>query len=284
MTAVPASDTLARFSAAPWEALPPDETGAARRVPTMLSAAEQRLYFWLARDWARGAGAIVDLGCFAGGSTARLAEGRRQAGHGARVHAYDRFTASERLKARLLYPAGIAPFPGKDILPLARHLLSPWTDLVTLHPGEIEDDLWTGAPIEILAIDAAKTAGTADAIARMFFPSLIPGASVVIQQDHFHWRQPWVAAQMERLTDCFVPLAVCPEASAVFLCTRVPDDRALARAACADLSDADLAGGVAAARTRLAAFGQDARFERMIAAIRANPGERTAWKFRAPPR
>ncbi|TCP40512.1 class I SAM-dependent methyltransferase [Rhodovulum marinum] len=282
MTAAPDPETRARFDAAPWDRIARDAMGPAGTVPTMLSEAEQRLYFWLARDWAQGAGAIVDLGCFAGGSTARLAEGRRQAGHAPHVHAYDRFTASDRLKARLLYPAGIAPFDGQDILPLARRLLAPWDGLVRLHPGEIEDDLWTGQPIEVLTIDAAKSAGAADAIAGLFFPSLIPGASVVVQQDYFHWRQPWVAAQMERLAECFVPLAVCPGATAVFLCTRAPDAATLARAACDGLPDAGLLADLDAARRRMARFGRDARFARMRAAIAANPGERVAWRFRKP--
>ncbi|MBN2906788.1 MAG: hypothetical protein JXJ18_08775 [Rhodobacteraceae bacterium] len=272
----------ALFGSAPWSALPLSDTGGAARVPTMLTQAEQQLYFWLARDWARGAGAIVDLGCFAGGSTARLAEGRRQAGHAAPLHAFDRFTATPRVKKRVLYPAGIPPFEGNDILPLAQHLLAPWQGQIRLHPGEIEDSLWPGAPIEILAIDAAKSTAVLDAIAEMFFPSLIPGASVVIQQDYFHWRQPWIAVQMERMADCFAPLAICPDATAVFMCIRTPDAAALARGACDRLSDADLAAGLAAARQRMAGFGQEARFDRMLAALAANPGERVSWRFIPP--
>lgn len=282
MDAVTETATRARFDAAPWQSVPLHATGAAQGVPTMLSAAEQKLYFWLARDWARGAGAIVDLGAFAGGSTARLAEGRRQAGHRGRVHAYDRFTASQRVKDRLLHAAGIPPFEGDDILPLARRLLAPWAGMIVLHPGEIAEDKWSGAPIELLAIDAAKTATAADAIAAMFFPSLISGASVVIQQDHFHWRQPWLAVQMARLSDCFLPLATCPGTTAVFLCTRAPEAGSLARAACAHATDADLLDGLAAARAQMARFGTAAHFARMEAAIAANPGERTAWRFRKP--
>ncbi|MCO8146791.1 class I SAM-dependent methyltransferase [Rhodovulum tesquicola] len=282
MTALPDPETRDLFDAAPWAALAQAELGAAAGVPTMLDAGEQRLYLWLARNWARGAGAIVDLGCFAGGSTARLAEGRRQAGHRTSIHAFDRFTASEELKARMLYPAGIPPFAGGNILPLVRRLLSPWDALVTLHPGEIADQHWSDGPIEILAIDAAKSDAMADTIAARFLPGLIPGGSVVIQQDYFHWRQPWLAAQMARLADCFVPLAVCPPTSAVFLCTRAPDADMLARAACTGLDDAALATGLAAARAQMARFGQAARFDRLAAALAANPGGRVAWRMRKP--
>lgn len=276
------ADIRARFAAAPWQAMALTAMGPARQVPSMLSEAEQKLYLWAARDWAQGRGAIVDLGCFAGGSTARLAEGRRQAGHGARVHGYDRFTASTGLKKRLLEPAGIPPFKGRDILPLAQRLLAPWSDLVTLHPGEIEDNGWSGGPIEILALDASKSTAAMDRMAESFFPSLIPGGALVIQQDYFHWRQPWVAVQMERLADHFIPLAACPRSTMVFLCKTAPDPDALGRAACDRLSDAELTHGLCAARARLAPFGQDKRFDRMAAAIGANPGQRIAWRLTSP--
>ncbi|OLS43719.1 hypothetical protein BV509_04810 [Rhodovulum sulfidophilum] len=154
----------------------------------MLSRAEQAFYFWLARDWARDAGAIVDLGCFAGGSTAWLAEGRRQAGHCRPVLAGDRFTAPPEVRAQVLYAADIAPFEGTDPLALVRRLLARRP--VTLVPDEIRSAVRPGGPIEILTIDAVKAIDTADAIAGTFFPALLPGGAVVVQQDRFHWRQP----------------------------------------------------------------------------------------------
>ncbi|TCP58326.1 hypothetical protein EV663_1442 [Rhodovulum bhavnagarense] len=284
MTRTAEDDIRARFAAAPWKGITAEQMAPALRVPTMLSDVEQSLYFWAARDWARGCGAIVDLGCFVGGSTARLAEGRRQAGHGARVHGFDRFTASAGLKKRLFDPAGIPPFDGRDILPLARRLLDPWSPLISLHPGEIEDNGWPGGPIELLALDASKTTGAMDRMAAHFFPNLVPAGSLVIQQDYFHWRQPWIAVQMERLAEHFVPLAACAPSTMVFLCRTPPDAGALVRAACDRLSDAELIAGLEAARARLAPFGQDHRFEKLIAAARANPGQRVAWKLKPPAR
>src|SRR5436309_11389140 len=64
------------------------------RVPTMLSRWELRLLYWLAREYARGDGAIVDAGCFLGGSTAALLAGirdRREKWNGPPVSSYDRF-------------------------------------------------------------------------------------------------------------------------------------------------------------------------------------------------
>ncbi|PTW38377.1 hypothetical protein [Rhodovulum kholense] len=272
--------TRALFDSAPWTGPDIRETATSLEVPTMLSPAEQAFYFWLARDWARDAGAIVDLGCFAGGSTARLAEGRRQAGHRGPVLAYDRFTATPEVKAKVLYAAGITPFEGADLLPLVRQLLARWP--VTLVPGEIRSAVWPGGPIEILTIDAAKATDTADAIAGTFFPALLPGSAVVVQQDYFHWRQPWIAAQMEALAGCFAPLTAGPGTTAAFLCLRPPTPADLARAACHGASDAELAGRLTAARARFARFGCEERFDRLDRAVAANPGQRIAWRMRRP--
>lgn len=270
------------FRHAPWQHLLPRAIHAAGPVPTMLHEEEQKLYFWLTALWARDAGAVVDLGCFVGGSTARLAAGAAAAGAQMPIHAYDRFTAEETVKSNTLYPAGIAPFGGNDTLPLAQELLAPWADRITLHPGEIEDQDWAGDPIELLVVDAAKTASAADAIAEKFFPALLPGRSVIVQQDCLHWRLPWLPAQMALLGDCFMPVARCGVTSVVFLCTSAPDDRALRAAQVARLTDDQMIDALGAARTHLAPFGANPKIDRMKAAITANPGERIAWRLARP--
>ena len=275
-------DRMAALAARPWVRLLDRALGQARDVPTMLSVEEQKLYYWLAAFWAEGAGAIVDLGCFAGGSTARLAEGARVASHGGAVHAFDRFTADETAKARILYPQGVTAFEGTDILPLARRLLAPWEARLTLHRGEIEAADWTGGPIELLVMDASKTAETGDAMAEIFFPHLIAGRSLIVQQDYLHWSQPWVPAQMEALAEFVRPVAHAPRDTVVFLVERVPDAAALAAARIADLDDAALDAHLASAAARLEGFGLAPRLAEMRAALAANPGERRAFAFTRP--
>ena len=168
----------AAFDVAPWSRLLERALGPARKVPTMLSAEEQLLYYWIAAFWAEGAGEMVDLGCFAGGSTARLAEGARVAGLTTGLHAFDRFTAHEAAKEGLLYQNGIAPFEGDDILPLAQSLLSPWGERVHFHRGEIDQMSWDGGSIEVLVMDASKKAQTMDRMSETFMPHLLPGRSL----------------------------------------------------------------------------------------------------------
>src|SRR5207248_5260678 len=76
----------------PWReaTLPVDATG----IPTMLSKDERRVLYGLARDYARDDAAIVDAGCFLGGSTAALLSGvrdRPQTWSGPPIASYDLF-------------------------------------------------------------------------------------------------------------------------------------------------------------------------------------------------
>jgi len=271
------------FSRAPWMALDDMAFGASAQVPTMLRPAERRLYLWLTSEWARGAGAVVDLGCFVGGSTAILAEGLRRAGLPGPVHAYDAFRISETAKARHLYARGIAPFEGQDMLPLAREFLAPWADLVRLHPGRIEAQAWEDGPIEILALDASKTAGTMDRMAESFLPALIPGRSVIVQQDFLHWKQPWVAVQMSRMLDWFRPLARAPRDSVAFLCTREIDAEALAAGQAAELSDAEMVEDLVRLREAMRGLGVGKGLKELVAAVELNPGIRAAAEMETRP-
>lgn len=266
----------------PWARLLERALGQARNVPTMLSDDEQKLYYWLTAFWAEGVGEIVDLGCFAGGSTARLAEGHRVAELTSGIHAYDRFTAQDDVKTAILYPQGIAPFEGEDILPLARNLLAPWQPHVIFHKGEIDHLGWGGGAIELLVMDASKAAATGDAMAEAFFPHLVSGASIVVQQDFLHWSQPWVPAQMEALSGYFRPLAHAPRDTMVFLCEKVPDAAALAAARIAGRDDGALDAALASAEARYAEWGLAPRLQDMRKALEANPGKRRAFQFNKP--
>ena len=89
-------DPLRRLIRRLWRdaTLPLDAVG----IPTMLSKAERRLLYSLARDYATGDGAVVDAGCFLGGSTAALLAGvrdRPEPWTGPPVESYDLFRVEE---------------------------------------------------------------------------------------------------------------------------------------------------------------------------------------------
>ena len=266
----------------PWRDVDASVLEATRTVPTMLAEPEQRLYHWLTAEWASGAGAIVELGCFAGGSTARLAEGHRIAGLRSEIHAFDRFSINQSGKEKHLYPAGVPAFEGEDLLPLAKQLLKPWEKRITLHPGAIEEQSWSGAAIELLIMDASKSSATADRFAEMFYPSLIPGHSLVVQQDYLHWKLPWIAAQMELMADSFTPVAFAPHHTIVFRCDAPVDGEILARGRVCGLSQTQMTTLLRDARKRLRALGVARKVITLIKAAQANPGVEQASKMAQP--
>lgn len=249
------------------------------KVPTMLTSEEGRLLYWLARSPDLAELAAADLGCFAGGSTARIAAGLEAAGKTGRVHAFDFFGIIDAQKEKFLYPVGIRPFRGDDLLPIARKFLAPFGARVALHRGDICKAKWEDGPIGLLFIDAAKTPDTADGIAAGFFPHLVPGTSIVVQQDYLHWRQPWVAAQMELFADCFELAGWCAENSVLFRCTRLPTSNDLAAARTAEQDDAAIMALLRQAIGRFTTRPQQVALARMILALEDNPGQRSPRGF-----
>jgi len=208
---------------------------------TMLSVAERRLLYWLGAEHARGDGAVVDAGCFVGGSTVALAEGlrvNRRAGD-AYVDAFDRFTVDEFMATA--YLAGHGLQAGDSFRPVFDANTAAVRDLVVVHEGDLAEADWDERPIDVLFVDIAKTWEINDVVIRRFFGWLEPNRSIVVQQDMAHALCPWLAITMELLADHFELLGYVEHNSLVYRCRApippgavphslraLPDDRKLA--------------------------------------------------------
>jgi predicted O-methyltransferase YrrM len=175
-------------------------------VKGMLGEEERRLLYWLARYNFTGDGSIIDAGAFIGASAFCLAAGA--AGNpniSAKpvIHSYDLFVALDQY---------VADSISRDIRPLA--LGQPYIDIfnaqnaehldsIKTYSGDFLNHLWDKTPIEILFIDIAKTQELNSHILREFFPYLIPGKSIVVQQDFYHVWHPYIHVTMEYLSDYF---------------------------------------------------------------------------------
>jgi hypothetical protein len=216
----PAPKTPAWLRSHPWagEPLPKDVWD----HPTMISYDERALLYVLARDYVRGNGAIIDAGCFLGGSTIALAAGLAEnpRASGSRpIRTYDLFDVEATYKDD--YPElldGIAP--GESMRPRFEQLLGPLLGLVEVNEGDICQRRWSGEPVELLFIDICKSWAINDHVTREFFPALIPGHSVVIQQDLVHEWLPYLHITMGLFADSFELIDSVPFCSAVYLNTR----------------------------------------------------------------
>jgi hypothetical protein len=178
------------FAAAPWYQSP--IPGSDPRVPPgCLQPHESSLLTVLARDYFAGDGAIVDAGAFLGRSSALFGQGLRDAHDIRWVRDVSGETRELGARTRDLFDAKV----------------QPWADLIQVHDGDFSGAVWDGGPIEILFIDICKTHGLNRRVIEQFFPALIPGRSIVIQQDYHHCHHPYIHLALERLSDYLTPLA-----------------------------------------------------------------------------
>lgn len=197
-------------------------------VPTMLVPDELRLLNYLADNVYTGAGAIIDAGAFLGGSTVALADGLRcnlrRLGRPAEkiIHSYDKFEVEESTRGKYFPESTEA---GTSFRHLFERNIAPFADLVEVHAGDVRSLEWNGGPIEILFIDVAKHWETCDRVTWQFFSHLIPGRSVVVQQDYLyhHW-VAWLHVTMEYYSEYFDYVCDTGVNSVVFRHTRrIPD-------------------------------------------------------------
>src|SRR6266568_5073263 len=197
-------DPLRELVRRPWRdvVLPPDAVG----IPTMLSKTERKLLYGLARGYAGGEGAIVDAGCFLGGSTAALLAGVRDRSEpwtGPPVESYDLF----RVEAFTL-PKFFADEPsisvGQSFRPRFDTHVARFDVPHVVHEGDITEIGWSGGPIDVLFLDILKSWQINDAVLRDFFPSLVPGRSVIVHQDYGWGDTPWIAITVELMRDSLV--------------------------------------------------------------------------------
>lgn len=189
------------------------QTGA----PGMLSYMERAMLVALSDRFYRGDGAIIDGGSFFGSSLVASASGILTNPNlasmdfsdfpdGKPLHGYELgyLTAPANEKAdrnRVFH--GTPYVLGESFVPILEENVAPYRDLVSLHIGDLNEEIWDGAPIEIAFIDVCKTMRLNAHVSKQFYPSMIGGNSVLVNQDFFFDRLPWIKVTMGYLKDYF---------------------------------------------------------------------------------
>jgi len=190
-------------------------------IPTMLTPEEKKMLVWLTQFYYTGEGEIVDLGSFLGGSTIHLSHGlskNKLDVKEKRVHAYDRFKLDKHHIEKWLTKNKIN-YTSSDVFPLVKEMLKDYNKYINFNQGDFTNSNSFQKPIEILFIDISKTWELSDVIVKNFFSQLIPGKSIVIQQDMLYVNCPWVHAVMFRLKDYFKLISYTEQNSVIFLNT-----------------------------------------------------------------
>ncbi|AFM26741.1 hypothetical protein [Desulfomonile tiedjei] len=174
-------------------------------IPSLMSPEESLYLHWIAREYYEGVGEIFDGGPLLGESTCALSSGlalnSRVGNKHKRIHSYDLFMYAEYYMAPLFTGTGLQD--GESFLPLFLKNTMQFKDYIDFHAGDILTMDWTGEPLEIAFIDLAKSREINDHLVKQLFGVLIPGRSIVAQQDYFHFYCYWIHLTMEYLKDYF---------------------------------------------------------------------------------
>ncbi len=180
----------------------------------MLSRSEIDYLHWLASTRYTGSGRIVEMGCFFGGSTMPLARGLEAnvaAVTKPNILTYDSFIMDSDTAPR--FPVNLGS--GDSFRPVFEAYVRDHLARITIRQGWLPTSLGRGGerelypeqePVEILFVDVAKLWPVHDTILRTFGARLIPGRSILVQQDFKHHGCYWLGLHMLQLRDCFEPL------------------------------------------------------------------------------
>jgi hypothetical protein len=201
----------------------------------MLGFDEARLFHWLAADYFSGAGTIVDAGSFVGKSAYCFATGlRANPRHRLardKVHCFDLFRVLDDQTSDFLFTmTGERLALGASTRHVFERQVAGVRDLLEVHEGDLHAVTWPRQPIEILMIDVAKTEDLSRRVVDLFFRDLVPGRTIVVQQDYHHPWLPHIHVLMEFLAPCFRMVVSRASDSAAFLCTAPVQGELLERA------------------------------------------------------
>ncbi len=189
-------------------------------IVSLMFQGERDALYSIAKHYYRGYGDIIDAGIFMGASTFCFGKGL-QANHRYtgkfHIHAYDQ---------AIVFP-GMANDPqirsrlgdtGSDFSGYLKQVVAPFGDMVNLHIGDITGMSYEGK-IEVLFLDVLKNVRIMLHCNRMFMGRLMPGVSLLIQQDYY-WSEDWyINAYMELLSNYFT-IVDSAETTCIFLNTQ----------------------------------------------------------------
>ena len=205
-------------------------------VATMLSPNERKFLYSLAKDYYKGDGIIIDAGIFLGGSTVCFGEGlKRNPNLDKALRLFDKPIQS--FDRAIVYP-NFFPFfkrhgiddsslkEGDSFESIIRAHINPVSDYVDLKIGDVTDykSSEDSPKIEILFLDIIKEAHINNFVMANWFHRLIPGKSMVIQQDFFTEDLPYIPISMEYLAEYFDYIGQVHSSSIYILNKSIPQE------------------------------------------------------------
>lgn len=182
---------------------PADTRKPTLNAPGLITADERDMLITLGERMATNQGVYIDAGSFLGASAEALGRGFLKANverTSPQIHCFDTFTARFPETCDLIAKkAGTTLSVGDSFLPLFQDNTAAVQQLIEIHNGDLCDAQQFDHPISLLFIDICKSLELHSQVYALFFPQLIPGESILIQQDYFHPHLPFIHVCLEFL-------------------------------------------------------------------------------------
>ncbi|WP_158743415.1 hypothetical protein [Acidisphaera sp. L21] len=195
---------------------------------SMLTLHEMALLYALARHVYKGRGAIVDAGPLLGASTFALCRGLADntmitpAQRVGQVYSFDLFRSQGYEK----FLGDITPPATGSLLPEFLKVNADHITSIVPHQGDFMSWAWPNMPVEIFFLDLAKSWELNTFAIRHYFPVLIPGESILVQQDYIHFNEYWIHITMEHFAEHFEVLGFMHGATCFYRCVKAIDRQA----------------------------------------------------------
>lgn len=179
------------------------------RTRSMLTSYEISLLYALAKDYYTGAGDILDLGPLNGVCTNAIAKGLlanpRDIERRKRIFSFDLFLTAG-LPAEIF---GTGEHVTGSFLDTFLATNADYLEHIHISAGDLLSFRWPAdRPVEIAFIDVSKSWRLNYWIQCNVLPALIPGRSILIQQDYVYFHSYWVAITMQYYEEYFERLYV----------------------------------------------------------------------------
>ena len=190
------------------------------------SRQEQRYCQLFASKFFTGQGRIVEFGPWLGSLTKALGRGlavnpriKKDLSY---VDAFDRFQWDSFMEMWVEGSHLADKYRDAEIfVDEYKNQIRDFLEYVNVYVADLEQQDWSGQPIELLVNDAWKTVPIVRNTVSKFFPYLIPGSSHVIHQDYLWITESFIQIAMYRLREYFEFRSWIPEATmVVFRCVK----------------------------------------------------------------
>lgn len=192
----------------------------ARELVGMTSKTEQDYFAVYGEKTYSGKGEIVDLGCWLGSTTIPLVKGLLKnpafAESNRKVYAYDLFIWFEWMNESAAGTRLAGKYKeGDNFVEEFEARTKEFARRIEIREGDLKQIGWSGENIEFLLVDAMKNWDLANAVVRDFYPSLVPGESIILHQDYAHFFTPWIHLLQWTFRESFAFAGEVPKSQSV---------------------------------------------------------------------